>query len=331
MGTSTRGSDAPTDAISYRFARSGDQPELLELFNLVFGKSFSSTRWLWAYDRNPLAKPFFSVALCGGECAGLAAVSPQRYVHANRTLAGGRVQNVMMHPDHRRKGIFLQTMGRLTELLKKDVDFVVGFPNEQSLPAVVKVGYRNPFDIDIWELPLQALGSGESPTDSLVLEECPGEPVFSEEDAALASACLEGLEIWTTRESRYLSWRYHRDSGNEYTLFRAREHGTLIGWAVTKPYVEGSSVDLLEFLIKPRERVAWFLGEIGRRYRALGLSTFQMWLDRHYPHAEELTRLGFAPTGKSVHLAYLALSNRVSPHCDRRDSYYLSMGDSDVY
>jgi hypothetical protein len=199
MGTSSRDRDAPTEAISYRFVRSGDQPELLELFNLVFGKGFSSTRWLWAYDRNPLAKPFLCVTLHDAECAGLAAVSPQRYVHENRMLAEGRIQNVMIHPDHRRKGIFLETMGRLTESLEKDLDFLIGFPNDNSLPGFIKLGHTHAFEVDIWELPFQALGSGESPTDSLLLEECPGEPVFSEEDAELASACLEGLEIWNAR------------------------------------------------------------------------------------------------------------------------------------
>lgn len=335
MDTPSQGSAA--DAVFYRPFRDGDETKILALFNDVFGKNFSLSRWRWANARNPLGSTLFNLATVedptvGDVIVGQSAGVPQRYLHAGRAVATQRIQNVMVHSDHRLKGVFLSTLRNLTrDIAAGGGDFVLTFPNDNSLPAFIqKLDYHHVFDLHVFELSTDKLKNAAQRGGSMRLEETRGEFDFMKEDFDLVASCLAGVEIRNDRDAEYLAWRYHPDSECDYSLFRVRHGDRLVGLAICKLYDGGASLDLLEFVVQRGFSVPWILAAIQDRYER-PFRKFNLWLADHYPLYEELLVVGFTRTGLRTHVVCKAFTERASAHCLQKDSYYLSLGDSDVY
>ena len=146
------------DEATYREFRESDEKDILDLFNHVFNRDWPLSHWTWENKDNPYSPTYFNLAMNNQKIIGQSAAVPLRFNHDGRTVKTTRVQNVMVHPDFRKRGIFSQTLKILTKSLKtKGEDFIITFPNDSSLPAFMKLDYTHLFEMSAYNMPFDSL------------------------------------------------------------------------------------------------------------------------------------------------------------------------------
>lgn len=124
-----------------------DSDAFRSLYETVFGERASAGWFDWKYAENPFtesvpmtvaernghlvgARPFFALPIRAGE----------------RTYTAFQPADAMVHPDHRRRGLFTRMTERALDWLAGETEsedaFCFNFPNERSLPGDLKLGWR---------------------------------------------------------------------------------------------------------------------------------------------------------------------------------------------
>ncbi len=317
--------------ITYRSYRDGDETAILDLYNRVFTKQQSLSQWRWAYRSNPSGRVDISLAFDGQQLIAQSAGIPLQQSHEGRAVRMSRIQNVLVHPDYRGRGVFTQSLLHLTEHLQAhDVDFVLTFPNDNSVPGFLRTGaYERAFDL--FQFCLDASSAIEDAGERLAVE-IEDSPVFRDGDIDFIGRMLAPFAICNIRDRPYLAWRYHRDSGMHYRVARAFQGREQLAFAVFKVYPPERCLDLVEFLVVNDEGILRsFLRAILTSDRNQRMQAVSLWSMPHYPTHEALLRVGFERSQRVTHAMYRTFSARCAPCCADATSYYLSMGDSDVY
>lgn len=337
--------------ITYRPYRPGDAPKILELYQSVFATPRTDAQWRWEYLDNPIGRHDIMLAFAGDRLISHTGGVPLVFRHDTRRVHATRLQHAVVHPDFyrwgaftkalarenarmapesRRRTVFGEGLARLTDdLARHGVDFVLAFPNDNSLPGLLRAGdYVHLVDVFPWVLPLAA--AAPTPTDLTI--EISDAASFTVADVGCAEQLLTPFAICNRRDLDYLNWRYHPASGRHFTLVRVWRGGTLAGWIVAKPFPPQRSIDLVECFLPPeRSLVAGVLGSLADHFRSAPADRFSIWSMEHYPLHRSLVDLGFTADPRPTHAAIATLSGRCSSRSRETDAYYLSMGDSDVY
>ena len=124
--------------------RRGDREGYLELYETVFGARKSPEWFAWKYEDNPYADhvPVY-VAETNGEIVGARSFFALRLRHGDTTVPVLQPCDTMVHPDHRRRGIFTRmTEAAIDRYAPEDPVLFFDFPNENSLPGNLKLGWR---------------------------------------------------------------------------------------------------------------------------------------------------------------------------------------------
>lgn len=124
-----------------RWYTDADRDEFVELYNDTFGGG--SDDWFeWKYVDNPRVTHVpIAVADADGELAGARPQVPFRMCVGDETVLACRFGDTMVHPDHRRNGIFTRlTEYALEHYTRMDTRFCFNCPNDLSRPGFLKAG-----------------------------------------------------------------------------------------------------------------------------------------------------------------------------------------------
>jgi len=317
--------------ITYRPYRTGDEAQIVQLYNSVFPRPQSMDHWNWAYKKNPVGRMDIILAYEGENLISHSAGIPLVLNHEGRAVQASRIQNVLVQEGFRGRGVFTETLVKLTERLNQtDVDFVLTFPNENSLPGFKKTGlYTHLFDIS--QFHLDSLIEPSKTSDELSFEVTDTQK-FTSGDVECLEQYLKPFPIHTVRSHQYLEWRYSAASGNRYGLMRVFRRGKQCGGVVFKIFAAERSIDLLEFFLpNDEESIHSTLAALLKEHREQRLSAFNLWSMEYYPIHPFLMCLGFTKTERVTHVVYRCFSARCSTQAGSVPAYYLSMGDSDVF
>lgn len=300
------------------------------MYNKVFAKPQTLEQWRWSHLGNPVRRMDTQLGFCGEKLIAQSAGIPLVLSHDSRLVSASRIQNVLVDPDWRGRGVFTETLLRLTKHLEEQaVDFVLTFPNDNSLPGFLKTGlYTHVFDMAALQLDVSAgMPSGEM--EAVRVESGSG---FKQADVDFIAGQLKRQAIFTVRSLEYLKWRYHPASGHQYRTLRVFRGEEQAGFAVAKEYPPEGSVDLVEFIFGDDEAaVRGLLNALGSLFQKDRFKVLNVWSLEHYPAHKCLRRVGFTPAGRSTHVVFKTFSSRCSPRCADPAAYFLMMGDSDVY
>ncbi|WP_276260872.1 GNAT family N-acetyltransferase [Haloglomus litoreum] len=237
-----------------------DREGFLSLYETVFGHPDADEWFAWKYERNPnVEAPPIVVAERDGRLVGAMPFFVLRMRARGRSLTGRVPGDLMVHPDHRRQGIFSRLSATVNERLRgQDRTVLFGYPNDAALPGWLATGYdrlgTEPAHYRVQDpgsflaarasLPgLAIVGRAVTAVARGVLalrdrrwRQPPGFSVARFDDIpadVLASLYRQRVpaEIHTVRDESHYGWRF----GNprwEYTAYVAREGGSPVAGAV---------------------------------------------------------------------------------------------------
>jgi|GEM_PF-6089164 len=325
--------DRDTCEIQYREYRDGDENAIIDLFNFVFKRNFTVNKWHWAYKENPLNRQDIILAFCDGRLVGQSASTPLTFFHNGTPVKTTRIQNVMVHPDFQGRGIFTQTLKRLTDYIyRQQLDLVVTFPNNNSLPTFIrKLDYCHVDDIFTYRISGGDVHILRSTDMKIIIDES---LYFKEADHDFIQRCLAGYAYFNSRDLPYLIWRFNTKSGKGYRVLRAFRDDRLTAIVIFKYYPDARGVDLVEFFTNSgTDNILEILKTIMDYYleHSVTVDSFSIWLLPHYRIYQPFIEAGFTKTTFSTHVVSKSFSPATADGFDLSTSYYLAMGDSDVY
>ncbi|AHG02342.1 hypothetical protein HALLA_20785 (plasmid) [Halostagnicola larsenii XH-48] len=131
------------DPYEIRLYEPADRDGFLELYELVFGEV--DEEWFrWKYEDNPYVD-HVPIVLATHEGA-IVGTKPSFVLELrveDRTFRGYQPADVMVHPDHRRRGLYSRTTERMKEHYRdRDPELFFNFPNPATLSGSLKHGWE---------------------------------------------------------------------------------------------------------------------------------------------------------------------------------------------
>lgn len=306
------------------------------LFESVFNKKMTTKLWKWKYLENPMAsnQPLIYIADYEGKMVGARPLLPTQMKIGNKILKVTQPCDAMVHPEHRRKGIFTKMDSFCVEEAKRrGYSLFYGFPNQFvymnvrkkyqkaksrgweiisekdfsykifSPEKVVSSQISRKIFRNIAEVVLRFLSSRKSklpsitPARSYDIDE---ERMITEEFFELWKRFSSNLKINTVRNTEYLKWRFLKHPENDYWFFTARKNKELLGYFVTsivknQDLVEGRIVD---YIIKDESREVFLslLLEALEKFKKEGCDLVSTWAFTQPEFQRVLDRSGFIKT-----------------------------------
>jgi GT2 family glycosyltransferase len=308
--------------------RSGDEEEITRLFHHVFGKAMSLEEWRWKYTGKG-GRPRVFVGEAGGRIVCHYGGVPVRMSLLGKDLTGLAIVDSMAHPYYQGRGLFLRTARAfLAEFCgPPQASLIYGFPGERHRRlGELKIGYEPVARVYQLKKAIQGREEEERTTGVTVREE--GE-IPPEWDALWEE--LEGtFGLAVKRSCHYLTWRYCRRPGKDYTIFVAREFTTRVaGLAVLG--CESDRGYLMEFLLRPQDRLTThgLIAAIEQRCRTAGIWTIEGWFPPQ--SAGILVEMeGFRGVEADHYLECMLFDQQLTTRW-LREHFYYSLGDYDVF
>ncbi|MDJ1434507.1 GNAT family N-acetyltransferase [Halostagnicola sp. A-GB9-2] len=132
-----------SDPYEIRRYEPADRDGFLELYDLVFG-DVDEAWFQWKYEDNPYVDHVpIILATHEGEIVGTKPSFVLELRVEDRTFRGYQPADVMVHPDHRRRGLYSRTTERMKEHYReRDPELFFNFPNPATLSGSLKHGWE---------------------------------------------------------------------------------------------------------------------------------------------------------------------------------------------
>jgi len=300
-----------------------------ELFKSVFNKKMTTELWKWKYFENPMVsnQPLIYITEYEGKIVGARPILPNRMKFGVKILKVAQPCDTMVHPEHRRKGIFTKmTNFAIRDIQKRGFSLFYSFPNPlvgRIYENVRSLGWQNisktnpsykifsPEKVvsskisrkilrNIAQTVLRFLSSRKSklptiiPAKSYDINE---ERMIIEEIEELWKRFSENFKISTVRNKEYLEWRFLKHSENDYRFFTARKNKGLLGYFVTNivknlNLIEGRIID---YVIKDNGKEVFLslLLEALEKFKKEGCDVVSTWAFTQPEFQPILDRCGF--------------------------------------
>ena len=273
-----------------RSYQDGDEAEILKLWRQVFRRDRSIDHWNWKFKNNPYAKAQ-AVLACSdpdGKIIGQYTSMPVKLNYIGKPLLACQGLDLMVHPDYRYQGIFLEAEQFYYNKLRKDeMCLVYGFPHENSDPgfsrrlAYKRISHlkRYSFRLGIYQdvlfllrqpLFAKAVNFGYTLLRSIwlrpklrlqrfILRKRLGQSPTEAQSKTVPEGydkfwnfmrSYDILSIW--KDSEYLSWRYDQNPDNDFKYFYLVQDGKIIALAVLTEQ-PNEDIMIYEWLIQRRD------------------------------------------------------------------------------
>ena len=217
--------------IHIRSAGKDDRYEILALLDKVFSENERSSfergenYWKWKYESNVFGKSLLTVAEADGKLIGFDHLWPWQLNYKGITIDACEPCDSVVLKDYRGQGIFSKMrINGISRAKERNVKLLFNFPNENSLPANLKVGavslgrvpwrvkILKPFTLikDMYNRELSAAAEigDRYKLDVQYLDQIAAETVYKWEDDFI------GVE----RKPGYHDWRYKQRPNRHYGM-----------------------------------------------------------------------------------------------------------------
>ena len=208
---------------------------------------FDQAFWTWRYRLHPAGRGLVLVAWADGQVVGVAGAFPQDMRVEGRPAKGWFVNDVFVHPQWRRQGLFTALCRKQTEGLRErgaSLAFCIATPMSYA-GYTGRLGYRHVADVPYLVAAVRPSRSLLSRVGSLwprshlarALAHFTVEPATSPAQLAeAAAACMTGgpksTEVVPSEE--FFRWRFYQHPWQRYVLLVLRQGQELAGYAVLR-------------------------------------------------------------------------------------------------
>lgn len=302
-------------------------PDLEHLFNASFGRKLQPGYLEWRYLSGIHPEPLAIIARSGENVVASYTASIVDLRWRNQSVRSALSMTTMTHPSFTQRGLFTTLATNLnTYMAGIGLDFIWGFPNHHS---------RHGFETHLgWRM----IGEIETATATAlqVLQRCPGHDETTVPDRKFTldySNCmnLQPDQLHVTKTVDYLRWRYMLHPIHDYSnLCLVDRSGLVRSYCVFKEY-QPASYDIVDLQSSDTHDAICLIRAVAREVAANPLASLNIWSPSE-PTLSAYTALGFGPSSNRTLLGWANFSstpNEVVP--SSLQSWYLQMGDSDVY
>lgn len=351
-----------------RSYREGDETEINELFNRIFGKRRALAEWTWKYRDNPVSDPrLICLAEANGGIIGQYACIPRRMKIRDATVNVSFVADNFVVPEHRGgvRGVQWKTFRLGCEHhLANAYACGFGFPNHEHYVVGKRfMQYRDFGSIDVlcrrlnWHMSVRrrlpwipsaivnaagffgALASrrhiqreNEAENTRTAVKEV---PVFDERFDAFWEKVKDQHGVLGVRDREYLHWRYGKP-GMKYAIFVSEMDGEMSGYLIstTAEEEQGRTGYIVDILVdERRETGSCLIRNALLRFLSEKADHVRCWMMGHNALSGTLERYGFVKDAKErINGVYMIFGGDVDESfiCEARN-WYVTMGDSDVF
>lgn len=132
-----------SDGYVLRPFESGDRERFLSLYDAVWGHEKSAEWFDWRFRENPYGRGVRMVVVeRDGQLVGAEPVLPYRVRAGRATCLAYQPVDWIVHPDHRRRGLFTRMTERLLDSFGPEPSFLFNFPTDVLLPGLRKFDWH---------------------------------------------------------------------------------------------------------------------------------------------------------------------------------------------
>lgn len=306
----------------------GDMKKILSLFKDTFNRELSEEYWIWRYQENLIKEKYIKLMWDQGLLAGHYALFPVELKAGSDIKKTGYSMTTMVSSQYRKLGIFNDLANSLYDDTNGSLEFIWGFPNNNSLHGFVKyLEWQLVTDIPMLEVNIDSFKGVETNINVINID------IFSNDYDVFFELVSQNYNIIVKRDSKYLNWRYINNPDNRYYVFEYRERDQLLGYCVYKLYqndetLNGYIVDILS--LNDTVFVSLITKSINE-LKQLGAIKAFIWMN-DYDHLINLKGLGFQSNDRTTHFACRLDSDKtLDINILDFSNWYLMMGDSDVF
>jgi predicted acetyltransferase len=319
----------------YRSYKKGDEIEILNLFEKVFGKKMVLDFWKWRFVENPFGRGMINLLFDNNLLIGHYAVIPMGVQVKNNLIQAVFAMTTMTHPDYQRQGIFSYLAGETyREAAKRGFKFVYGFPNKNAHYGLVKkLDWKDLGRITFFykELRKDLLTSISQNGNVYEIKN------FDNTVDLLWNKIKKNYCVIVPRTKDFLNWRFIKNPDTNYKIYSIKDKEKMLGYVVLKLYKReneeiGHIVDILggnDSIIEKLLQVSYnyFFGN--------NIKKILCWIQDSYSPSALMKKEGFirkdfdAETYFGVKI--LSEKDNSLKEVECFNNWYLTMGDSDVF
>lgn len=241
------------------------------IFNKVFTKKIDTAIFYYKHYQNPhkIPTPLFDDKI-DGEIAGINGFMGAKFVIGTNEVFAAQSCDSAVLPQHRGKGVFSRIIHSAEKQCEMDgISFLFGFPNGNSYPRLIKLGwvhvgdfYRAFLPLNTGELLERKFGKSiltiiakiinplfqkkmkiyakkSTGVDIQIFENCP----FVESDYEVINRA-EGIMI--KRSAEYYKWKVDNNPSKRFKYIVARDRDCLLGFIIYEA-VNGRTIDVVDW------------------------------------------------------------------------------------
>lgn len=314
--------------------------------------------WKWEFEEGPDGKGLIYIAGEGNKIIGHLADLPRRFSAHAKVVRGTLSVDLMVHPDHRRKGIFAE-MGRyaVQRTKNENILFTSAFPiRKETIQGFKKLGWKEIMRLPVLVYPIRFRGIVNRYLHFLPLslfiggiarffynllflmrrrKEGKGIEIekidqLDDQFEHFWEKALSLYPIMGVRDRNYMTWRYLRHPTRTYTIYRAVEKGEMRGFIVLRKVdlLAFNSAVIVDLLALDRDALT-VLVEKGIGYsQKEGVDLLGFMVSKLHPYYQLLRRNGFLPSPKTF--LFMIYSHEEDKELLDPKGWYVNWGDTDV-
>ena len=287
-----------------------------EIYNTVFEKKLPASVFHYKHYENPfkLSSPIFGCKI-DDNIGGINGFLAAKFICGAQEVYAAQSCDSAVLKQYRGKGVFTAIIKEAQEQLQfEGVDFLFGFPNSNSYPGFIKLGWKHETDfcrfflpIDWYVLLKNKIGKACAYIAHALLTKITlfrlnrlaAEPVnctinsynccpFSEEDCATINNCGQ---IMAKRSIGYYTFRLDANPTQNFEYVVAREENRLLGFIVY--YVYNNEINIVDWFCSSHNNTFFILAKIIKQLLGQGAKINILMVNTSSEEAEVMRRLGF--------------------------------------
>lgn len=344
--TTSNEKSVPVDAVR-------KMTEFRNLFPANPVRSSTEAYFRWKIEENPAGRGTIHLAERAGRTAGSCTLTPRAVRVFGRDGLAGECGDAYTHPDFRRQGVFVETVGSCTRwAVEQRIEVVFAIPNAKSQAGCetrLNYGQCPHIKLRVLTKPLRVKRGIRRRLLALLdpsrwtgrqdqAETFAGPDGVAVERITEFGGQTDGLwgrdrfEFCVRRDADYLNWRFFRNP-DPYLVWQARRDGAAAGYLAAR-WIEPSRLMIVCDFITVDDDSSVFgalLQAMEAQAKALGAASVQVHCLRRSPYYPMLTEAGFTDAGDPSERVFIVYGGTAAGerliHSEGR--WHFTLADSD--